>query len=210
MMLEQMDSDTSFKMNINSTPCTKSNSKCYGKSKSIKFPEENNITRKLQDTKQAWCCWTWHQKLYSQRTKCKVELYDSEEAFALWRKMKRRAADAKRIFANQPSGPRLVSEYIKNPPKSLIGKKKPNLKMLNCATTHILKGLKSKTRRKTWEYQVLVRRSNWNASLFVKLEKLRSLRTRVWDFLRKLRAHFHTTHQSHCWASTTEKWQSVP
>ena len=123
-MLEQMDSDTSFKMNINSTPCTKSNSKCYGKSKSIKFPEENNITRRLQDTTQAWCCWTWQQKLCSQRKKCKVELYDSEEAFALWRKMKRRAADAERIFANQPSGPRLVSEYIKNPPKSLIGKKK--------------------------------------------------------------------------------------
>ena len=38
--------------------------------------------------------------------------------------MKRRAADAERIFANHPSGPRLVSEYIKNPPKSLIGKKK--------------------------------------------------------------------------------------
>ena len=46
MRLEQLDSDTSFKMNINLTPYTKSNSKCYVKSKSIKFPEENNITRK--------------------------------------------------------------------------------------------------------------------------------------------------------------------
>lgn len=46
MMLEQMDSDASFKMNINLTPYTKSNSKLYVKSESIKFPEENNITRK--------------------------------------------------------------------------------------------------------------------------------------------------------------------
>ena len=45
-MLEQMDSDASFKMNVNLTPYTKSNSKFYVKSKSIKFPEENNITRK--------------------------------------------------------------------------------------------------------------------------------------------------------------------
>ena len=45
-MLEQLDFDMSFKVNINLTPYTKSNSKCYVKSKSIKFPEENNITRK--------------------------------------------------------------------------------------------------------------------------------------------------------------------
>lgn len=139
-MLEQMDSER-LKMNINLTPYTKSNSKFYVNSKSIKFPEENNIIRKPSgykarhgvvghDTKSS----------HSRGKKCKVELYDGEEAFALWRKMKRCFADAEKIFTNHTSGPRLVSRIHWELSKVSDRKKQPpNLKMLDTATTYILK-----------------------------------------------------------------------
>ena len=110
-MLEQLDIDMFFKMNINLnlTPYTKSNSKCYVKSKSIKFLEEN-IQGNLQETKLGKVLLDMTPKALSMKEKkCKIELHYNEKTFALWKKMKRQATDKEKTLTDHTSGTGLVS-----------------------------------------------------------------------------------------------------